>query len=294
MDGQGGGAHEQRAAAELRARLDRAQQCRLVEAVRLTLAHAFEVIDRLQLQEPELDAFLQFLTEVGYATDARRQEWVLLADVMGVSDCVMNRSSPGNPKVTPSTLPGPFYRPDAPRLPLGANLCRNDVGEPLSVTGRVTATDGTPIAGAEVEVWHANAEGRYENQDPDNQPEHNLRGRFIADDGGRFHFSTVRPGGYALPDDGPVGQLIRRLGLSLDRPAHIHFAVSAPGFRRLVTAVFDHSDPAIDRDALFAVKPDLIGRFHTDRGGLSLDVALILDRGDGSLQPFHATIQKEG
>ncbi|HLQ19309.1 MAG TPA: hydroxyquinol 1,2-dioxygenase, partial [Tabrizicola sp.] len=133
-------------------------------------------------------------------------------------------------------------------------------------------------AEAEVEVWHANAEGRYENQDPDNQPEHNLRGRFTCDAQGRFHFRSIRPAGYALPDDGPVGQLARRIGLSLDRPAHIHFAVTAPGYRRLVTSIFDGSDPAIGRDALFAVKPGLIGDFRAEKSGVSLSVALVLDR----------------
>ena len=133
---------------------------------------------------------------------------------------------------------------------------------------------------AEVEVWHANADGRYENQDPDNQPEHNLRGRFTADADGRFHFRSIRPAGYSLPDDGPVGQLARRIGLSLVRPAHIHFAVTAPGHRRLVTSIFDGSDPAIDRDALFAVKPGLIGTFRPERAGVALSVVLVLDRDD--------------
>jgi hydroxyquinol 1,2-dioxygenase len=150
----------------------------------------------------------------------------------------------------------------------------------LLVQGQVLGLDRTPLGGAEVEVWHANAAGRYENQDPDNQPEHNLRGRFLTDAEGRFQFHTIRPGGYSLPDDGPVGRLARRLGLSLDRPAHIHFAVSAPAHRRLVTAIFDGADPAITRDALFAVKPALIGDFGTG----TLTVALVLDR-DSSPQP---------
>jgi protocatechuate 3,4-dioxygenase beta subunit len=140
----------------------------------------------------------------------------------------------------------------------------------------VTSTTGQPICGAVVDVWHANGQGRYENQDPDNQPEHNLRGRFVTDAHGRFALSSVRPAGYALPDDGPVGRLARRLGLSLDRPAHLHFAVTAPGYRPLVTAIFDSSDRAIDRDALSAVKPALIGTFRPEGAGHSLDVTLVL------------------
>lgn len=276
MDGQGTGSNGQGGSAEQRLRLAASAPGRLGDAVRMILGHAYDVVAELQPSAEELDALVQFLTDVGYATDARRQEWVLLADVFGLTDAVMSRVAEG--RGTPATLPGPFYRPDAPALALGANLCRGGDGVPLVVSGSVTGPDGEPLAGAEVEVWHANAEGRYENQDPDNQPEHNLRGRFTADAQGRFDFRSIRPAGYALPDDGPAGQLARRIGLSLDRPAHIHFAVTAPGYRRLVTSIFDGSDPAIGRDALFAVKPGLIGDFRPEKSGVSLVVALVLDR----------------
>lgn len=285
MDGLSPSSESQRVAAELRHRLATAAPGRLAEAVRLIMDHSFDVIAQLRPTPAELDALVQFLTDVGYATDARRQEWVLLADIFGLSDGVMCDGAGTAKGVTPSTLPGPFYRADAPALDLGADLCRDSEGTPLAVTGRVTGPTGNPLAGVEVEVWHANAEGRYENQDPDNQPEHNLRGRFLTDAQGRFHFRTIRPGGYALPGDGPVGQLARRIGLSLDRPAHIHFAVTAPAHRRLVTAIFDGSDPAISRDALFAVKPGLIGEFRPLRAGFALDVTLVLDRDPNSPNP---------
>ncbi|KAF0114924.1 MAG: intradiol ring-cleavage dioxygenase [Rhodobacteraceae bacterium] len=274
MDGQGNSSEGHEVAAELRHRLAASPSDRLGDAVRLIMDHAFQVIATLRPSPVELDAFVQFLTDVGYATDARRQEWVLLADVFGLTDGVFSGDRAASSGITPSTLPGPFYRADAPVLPLGADLCRDGTGESISVSGQVMDADRVPLAGARVEVWHANGAGRYENQDPDNQPEHNLRGCFTADAHGRFHFRTIRPGGYALPDDGPVGQLARRLGLSLDRPAHIHFAVTAPGHRRLVTAIFDGADPAIARDALFAVKPALIADF----GPRSLTVSLVLDR----------------
>ena len=280
MDGQGANTDALRIAAELRRRLAKAAPGRLGEAVRLITEHAFGILATLRPTPAELEAALQFLTDVGYATDTRRQEWVLLADVFGLSDGVINDASADQPGITPSTLPGPFYRADAPVLPLGADMCRDGRGVTLAVSGRINGPDGATLAGARIEVWHANAAGRYENQDPDNQPEHNLRGQFTADTDGRFHFHTIRPAGYALPDDGPVGQLARRLGLSLDRPAHIHFCVTAPGHRRLVTAIFDGSDPAIERDALFAVKPALIGDFRPDGSTFALNVALVLDRDD--------------
>lgn len=280
MDGQSASSEGQGGSAEARLRLAATAPGRLGEAVRLILDHAYDVVAKLQPSSEELDALVQFLTDVGYATDARRQEWVLLADVFGLTDAVMSRGASGDGRSTPTTLPGPFYRPDAPALPLGANLCRGGVGVPMLVSGRVSGADGKALGGAEVEVWHANAEGRYENQDPDNQPEHNLRGRFVADSQGHFLFRSIRPAGYALPEDGPVGQLARQIGLSLDRPAHIHFAVTAPGYRRMVTAIFDGSDPAISRDALFAVKPGLIGTFRSEKSGVSLYVDLVLDRDD--------------
>lgn len=280
MDGQGTSSEGYEVAAELRRRLSAYPHDRLRDAVRLIMDHAFQVLSDLRPSPEELDALVQFLTDVGYATDARRQEWVLLADVFGLTDGVFSGNRREAAGVTPSTLPGPFYRADAPDLALGADLCRDGAGDPLAVSGQILGLDRQPLPGALVEVWHANSEGRYENQDPDNQPEHNLRGRFTTDARGRFHFRTIRPGGYALPDDGPVGQLARRLGLSLDRPAHIHFAVSAPGHRRLVTAIFDAADPAIARDALFAVKPALITGF--DR---SLTVTLVLDRDDAPHPP---------
>jgi protocatechuate 3,4-dioxygenase beta subunit len=280
MDGSGTGSEGQGGSAEQRQRLAAAAPGRLGDAVRTILDHAYDVVARLQPTAEELDALVQFLTDVGYATDARRQEWVLLADVFGLTDAVMCRGAGSDGRATPTTLPGPFYRTDAQSLDLGANLCRDGDGMPLAVNGSVTGPAGEPLVAAEVEVWHANAKGRYENQDPDNQPEHNLRGRFVTDARGRFHFRSIRPAGYSLPDDGPVGQLARRIGLSLDRPAHLHFAVTAPGYRRLVTSIFDGSDPAIGRDALFAVKPGLIGDFRPERTGVSLSVALVLDRDD--------------
>lgn len=285
MVGQSTISQEHQIAAELRQRLTNAPDSRLADAVRVIMDHVFQIVQDLHPSAEELDALVHFMTEVGYATDARRQEWVLLADVFGLSDGVLCRDGASGAQVTPSTLAGPFYRADAPELPLGANICLDGQGVPLTVSGIVTGPDGSGLANALVEVWHPNDQGRYENQDIDNQPEHNLRGRFVTDAQGRFHFRTIRPSGYSLPDDGPVGQLARRLNLSLERPAHIHFAVTAPGHIRLVTAIFDGSDPSIDRDALFAVKPGLIGAFRAEGAGFSLDVTLVLDRDDVSPTP---------
>lgn len=261
---------------QLRDRLATAQPGRLTDAVRCVLEHVFAAIEELAVTAEELDALIGFLTEVGEATDARRQEWVLLADVLGLSAYLCERDQRNPERATPSVLRGPFYRADAPRLPQGANLSRDGVGAPISVTLRLIDTMGHPIDGAEVEIWHANSKGRYENQDPDEQPEHNLRGRFQSDADGQVALQSIRPCGYRLPDDGPVGRLAAALGLSLDRPAHIHVAVTASGFRPLTTAIFDRADPMIGQDALYSVKPELLGDFRAGSGGHHLDAVLVL------------------
>lgn len=276
MDGAAGESAGQTPMEALRDRLAGAREARLRDAVLRIASDVHCIVSELQASPAELRAVVDFLTDVGHATDQRRQEWVLLADVLGLSSAVQEMAAPDRPGATPQTLGGPFYRADAPDLPLGADLCRDGRGVPLRVSGQVVALDGGPVGGALVEVWHANAEGFYENQEPDRQPEFNLRGRFRADAAGRFHFRTIRPRGYALPEDGPVGRLMNRLGLRLERPAHLHFRLTAPGFRPLVTHVFDRDDPAIGRDALFGVKPGLLAAFCPEAGGSAVETRFVL------------------
>jgi protocatechuate 3,4-dioxygenase beta subunit len=244
------------------ARLAQLGDTRLPRALATVSRHLAALAAELQATPDDLRHAIAFLTEVGHSTDARRQEWVLLADVLGLSSLIEDRANPLPAGATPGTLPGPFYRADAPDLPDGASIALDGKGEPLRVAARVEALDGTPLRGAMAEVWQANADGLYENQQPDLQPEFNLRGRFRTDATGRFRFATIRPGGYALPSDGPVGRLLAGLGYPLDRPAHLHVRLSAPGYRTLVTHVFDRADPAIAHDALFCVKPGLLADFR--------------------------------
>ena len=243
-------------------RLAAVEPSRLAAAAQASVGGLHALVAALRPSSEEFRIAIDFLTDVGHYADSRRQEWVLFADVLGVSALIEDQNSPRPPGATPNTVAGPFYRADAPMMPLGASISRDGRGEPLDVEGLVAALDGGGIAGAEVEVWQANAEGVYENQEPDRQPEFNLRGRFRTDAEGRFRFASVKPRGYALPSDGPVGRLMTLLGLGLERPAHIHFRVSAEGFETLTTHVFDRADPAIDRDAIFAVKPELTAEFR--------------------------------
>ncbi len=230
----------------------------LARVVATIVRHLHQAVREVRPSMQDWRAAVEFLTEVGHASDERRQEWVLLSDLLGVTQLVEEINSTRPKGATPNTARGPFYRPDAPRLPLGADICLDGAGEPLVVTGHVRDLDGRPVAGASVETWQANGHGQYENQQPDLQPEFNLRGHFRADDNGDVTYRTVRPGGYKVPDDGPAGHLMGRLGYPLYRPAHISFLVSAPGFDTLSTQVYDRDDPNLDLDPLYGVKPELV------------------------------------
>lgn len=283
QDAAGKGA--QAPASEFAARLAAAQTAVPFQRLAATVGAAVEamqtLIRDLHLTPAELRTTIEFLTSVGHHSDPRRQEWVLLADTLGLSSAVEDLASPRPAGATPNTIAGPFYRADAPEMTAGASISRDGRGTPLAITGRVRGLDGAPVSGATVEVWQANGEGRYENQEPDHQPDHNLRGRFATDAQGRFAFLSVMPKGYALPGDGPVGRLMTALGLTLDRPAHIHFRISAPGHERLTTHVYDRDDPAIGRDAIFGVKPGLLAEFRPipmeeGAAGRTLDLELVL------------------
>ncbi len=268
-------------------------QDRVVCALLATVMRVHELVGNFRPTPEEWRDVIDFLTEVGHAADARRQEWVLLSDVIGASTLVEDLNSARPEGTTPNTLAGPFYRPNVPEMENGANISRDGIGSPLEVSGRITGLDGKPIAKAMVEVWQANSFGVYENQQPDLQPEFNLRGRFTADQSGAFWFSSIRPSGYALPEDGPVGRLLNRFGVKLERPAHLHFKITAPGFQALTTHIYDRMDPAIGRDALFCVKPELLGDFRlaktTGDTKDTLEVRLVLARTDEPtrLNPSH-------
>ncbi|UPA24353.1 dioxygenase [Shinella oryzae] len=234
------------------------------------IEHLHKLIRETRPSQADWRRAMEFLTDVGHASDGRRQEWVLLSDLLGVTALVEEINTNRPKGATPNTVRGPFYRADAPRLPLDANISLDGVGPALSVSGHVRDLDGKPISGATIETWQANSEGFYENQQPDQQPEFNLRGIFTTDGQGCFRYKTVRPGGYAVPSDGPVGQMLGGLGFAMRRPAHLHFLIKAAGFETISTHVYDGSDPHLGQDALFGVKDELIGEFKpTGKGDAS-------------------------
>lgn len=267
MDGRAASTLEARPSIAFASRVAAAPDRRLAAAMSSLVGHLDMLVTELDLTRDDLRAILSFLTDVGDTCSEQRQEWVLLADTLGLSSMVENQTTPRPMGATPNTLPGPFYRADAPARRDGETISLDGRGTSLCFEAHVTDLDGDPVARAQVEIWQANDLGLYENQDPDRQPEFNLRGNFMTDAAGRVTIRTVRPAGYLVPADGPVGLLARRLGLGLRRPAHLHFRITAQGFQTLTTHVFDASDPDIARDPLFAVLPELLTEFRPDRNG---------------------------
>jgi hydroxyquinol 1,2-dioxygenase len=204
---------------------------------------------------------IDFLTATGHKCDDERQEFILLSDVFGVSmlvETINNRKTAG---ATESTVLGPFHVVTSPRRALGDSIDLVGTGPQCVVAGRVLSADGTPLSGAELDVWQANDQGFYDVQQPEVQPRGNGRGLFTADQDGAFWFRTVVPSHYPIPHDGPVGTLLEATRRHPYRPAHIHFIVTAPGHRPLTTHIFVAGSPYIESDAVFAVKKSLITEF---------------------------------
>lgn len=234
---------------------------RLAGVMAVVTKHLHAAVKEIEPTQEEWFEAIQFLTKVGHACNDWRQEFILLSDSLGVSmlvDAINNRKPSG---ASESTVLGPFHVEDAPELPMGADICLDQKGEPMLVKGRITGTDGQPIANAKIDVWQANDEGFYDVQQKGLQPDFNLRGVFRTGADGTYHFKGVKPKYYPIPDDGPVGQMLTQLGRHPYRPAHLHYILEADGFDTLITHIFDPDDPYIHSDAVFGVKESLLAKF---------------------------------
>lgn len=271
--------------------LQQARGTRLGDVIAALVEHAHELAREMKLTPDELFAAASFLTECGKISDNSRHEFLLLFDTLGLTMVVDTVSADLPPEATQTSVLGPFYRAESPAYPNGADISRGAIdGEPVIVTGTVKTLNGTPVPGAQVEVWGTNQDGFYENIDPD-QPEYNLRGRFTADAQGSFALRTVKPVSYPVPNDGPAGLLLYRLNRHNFRPAHLHFIVSAPGFRTVITELFTRDDPYIDSDAVFGVKDDLLVDYEKisngDGGTLwALNTQFVLAPGEAAIAGF--------
>jgi len=235
---------------------------RLRQILLALVRHLHGFIREVRLTEREFQEATRLIAAMGQRTTDSHNEVVLMAGSLGASAliCLLNNGDNGQTE-TQANLLGPFWREDQPLMPSGASLVRSATpGPPLVAHVQVVDGEGRPVQGAEVDVWHSSPEGLYENQDP-GQAEMNLRGRFLTDADGRFHFRSVKPAGYPIPIDGPVGELVRATGRHNYRPAHLHFMICKPGFKTLISQIYVPDDPHLDSDVQFGVTRALIGAY---------------------------------
>lgn len=246
------------------------------------LRHLHEFASEVQLSYAELEVGLDFLVRIGKATGPEKHEGILLADILGLATLVglIDAKKALAAGGTEPALIGPFWRANQPIRPNGAHIASAETpGAKLFVNGRVVSLEGKPVANARVETWQASPGGLYENQDP-GQEDMNLRARFQTDDEGRFSFHSVRPAGYAVPVDGPCGELLALQARDIMRPAHLHFIVLAEGYKTLATQIFDADDPNAYRDVVFGAVGSLLHRFEKlEDGSYLLDLELRLEEG---------------
>jgi hydroxyquinol 1,2-dioxygenase len=234
---------------------------RLKFLIEETLKSLHDLVRRTELTFAEWNQAIEFLTRTGQTCTPLRQEFILLSDVLGVSmlvDAVNHREREG---ATETTVLGPFYVGEHRVTPHGANISEGIDGDVMFVQSRVTDLAGKPLAGAEIDVWHADDDGFYDSQKADYATRGpSLRARFVTDADGRFSFRTILPCSYPIPTDGPVGALITATQRHPMRPAHVHFLVKAEGYEPLITHVFLDGDQYLRSDVVFGVKDELIAR----------------------------------
>ncbi len=268
---------------------------RLREIAASLVRHIHAFAREVRLTEAEYDIGIDFLNRIGQATNDRHNEGILFADAIGLSTlvCLLNNGNAGATE-TAAALLGPFWRMNSPSTASGGSIVRSPTpGAELFVSCSVVGATGKPIEGVEVDVWQSSPVGLYENQD-DTQADMNLRGKFLTDAQGRFGFRSVKPAGYPVPTDGPVGDMLRAQSRHPYRPAHIHFLGFKPGFKTLITQVFVDDDRHLNSDVVFGVTRALIGDYRRHDSGpppapdvkapwYTLDYKFVMEAGEARL-----------
>ncbi|WP_262107417.1 dioxygenase [Arthrobacter sp. Marseille-P9274] len=242
---------------------------RLKQLMQSLTRHLHAFIREVRLTETEWNKAIEFLTAAGHITDDKRQEFILLSDVLGASMqtiAVNNQAYAGAATATEATVFGPFFTEHAPEIPHGGDIAGGAHGQPCWVEGTVTDTDGTPVPGARIEVWEADDDGFYDVQYTDGRVAG--RAHLFSDADGNYAFWGLTPTPYPIPHDGPVGKMLESVGRSPVRASHLHFMVTAENLRTLVTHIFVDGDPQIEiGDSVFGVKDSLIKKFDQQPAG---------------------------
>ena len=227
--------------------------------------HLHDFAREVRLTEPEWMAAIQWLKRTGQISDEKREEFILASDVLGLSMLVVQMNHRFDPAATPATVLGPFHIDGSPELGYAADMSEGLPGVPLYISGTVRGLDGTPVGGAVLDVWQADDDGAYEAQLP--VEEARLRAKYSTREDGTYCLRTIAPTGYSIPMDGPVGELIGQTDISHFRPAHVHFLLNVPGFRPLITHLFQEGAEYLDSDVVFGTKEELVvGYEHHEPG----------------------------
>ncbi|WP_275005168.1 dioxygenase [Promicromonospora iranensis] len=242
------------------ASFDHADDERLKTVMQALTRHLHAFLREVRLTEDEWNKGIEFLTATGHITDDKRQEFVLLSDVLGASMQTIAINNEAYGSATEATVFGPFFVDDAPRIDNGGDIAGGATGQPCWVEGTVTDTAGRPVRGARIEVWEADEDGFYDVQYGDERTAG--RAHLYSDDDGGYRFWGVTPTPYPIPHDGPVGALLAATSRSPLRAAHLHFMVTAPGLRTLVTHIFVRGDELLASDSVFGVKDSLVMDFE--------------------------------
>ena len=267
---------------------------RLREIVASLVKHLHAFAREVHLTEEEFEQAVQYVARLGQKTDDKHNEVVLMSGSLGFSTliCLLNNGNKGQTETTANLL-GPFWRMNSPRTENGGSIVRSPTpGPALFVNCWLKDQSGQPIEGAEVDVWHSSPEGFYEQQDPKQAPM-NLRGKFTTDSAGHFSFRSVKPAGYPIPVDGPVGDLVRAGKRHNFRPAHLHFLIFKPGFKTLISQIYVNDDDRLETDVQFGVTRALVGDYVRHEGAApaadvtgawySLDQTFVMEAGKSRL-----------
>jgi catechol 1,2-dioxygenase len=286
--------------------LKRAPDPRFREVMSAFIRHLHDFVREVKLTEEEWHAALAYIVALGQKTTATHNEVMLMSGTLGLSTliCLLNNGDKSGTD-TDANLLGPFWRMHSPATPNGGSIVRSPTpGPALFVNAWFKDKSGQPIEGAEVDIWHSSPEGFYENQDPV-QADMNLRGKFTTDKDGHISFRSVKPAGYPVPVDGPVGALLRAQHRHNMRPAHLHFLASKDGFKTLISQIYVPGDPFLETDAQFGVTRHLIGNYvrhenetppAPDVSGpwYSLDHSFVMEPGKSKLPRPPITGKAEG